>query len=337
MATITLTSITLAATSSLNQRINIKYRKTSDPDIATSYTNAGFYYTNPSGVFLSPVVLSGLDYSTSYTILAINVCANSIFVKSFTTGTSPTTFHNARQHQVFTRETCTTGHSGTSVDYVVAANVYSSTISQADADNQAFADIAANGQGYADTHGSCIVDSLIGTLLVDYFNDTAADMSFYINTVGVAETGIIVASTANGGPLQYPNDGRDPSGCVLLSSDKLTPGPPVRRFLINMAYLISTYPAIDVFTFVMRGRSDSNKSCTGSYVIRNTSEGYMAMQNYSPSEKIPAVIGASTMGITPYSSDIQGGADGTVGTTVGQPVLQLVYTVSTNTLTATTF
>ena len=39
--------------------------------------------------------------------------------------------------------------------YNVAAGLYSSTISQVEADNQAQADVNANGQNYANANGSC--------------------------------------------------------------------------------------------------------------------------------------------------------------------------------------
>lgn len=246
-------------------------------------------------------------------------------------------YSNVRAHQLFTKDDCTSGESGTTVDYIVPAGTYTSSVSQADADSQAAADIAANGQAYADANGMCVVDTLIGTLLIDYDNDTSVDLCFYIDTVGVAETGIIVASTANGGPLQYPNDGRDPSACVLLSSDKLLPGPPIRRFLVNMAYLISTYPAIDHFTFHMRGRTNAVKSSNGSYVLRTTSMGHMIMSVYAPGMLIPAVPTSSTSGIVSYTTNLTAGANGVVGTTVGALVLTLDYIVSTNTLTKTTY
>lgn len=47
-------------------------------------------------------------------------------------------------------------YTGTSVLYVVPAGTYSSLISQADADAQAQADVTANCQTYANTHGECI-------------------------------------------------------------------------------------------------------------------------------------------------------------------------------------
>ncbi|WP_109607649.1 DUF5977 domain-containing protein [Mucilaginibacter oryzae] len=63
-------------------------------------------------------------------------------------------YYNVAASQVFT-PSCSVGYvsSSPTVTYTVAAGAYKSTISQADADSKAQAEIAANGQGYAD--GTC--------------------------------------------------------------------------------------------------------------------------------------------------------------------------------------
>jgi hypothetical protein len=242
---------------------------------------------------------------------------------------------NDYQHQVFTKNDCAGGSGGTAVDYQIPISTYISAISQVDANNQALADIAVNGQNYANAHGHCVVTTNISTLLIDYYTDTTADLCFYDDTPTTAERGTIVASTLNGGPLQYPNDGRDPAACFLLSSDKLA-GPPVRRFGVNMAYFITQYPGIDHFTFVMRGRGASAIAVSGVYALRTVAEGYLTMAGATGS-RIPGVSMAGTGAITGYTSHIVSGADGTVGNSVGSPVLQFDYVVSTNTLTVTTY
>lgn len=55
----------------------------------------------------------------------------------------------------YTRNNCATGGTGSTVTYTVAAHTYSSTISQADADQQAQNDVNTNGQNYANTNGTC--------------------------------------------------------------------------------------------------------------------------------------------------------------------------------------
>lgn len=234
------------------------------------------------------------------------------------------------------------GTAGTYVQYIVPAGTYTSTVSQAAADAQAQADVDANGQAYANSHGSCIVSSKKGTFLIDFYDDSSADLCFYCDTVGVAESGIPVTARANNGGAgvaRYPNDGRDPATCYLLSSDRLLLSSSVKmRFGVNMAYFIAQYPAIDHFKFVMRGRTLSSGACNGLYALRDVSQGYLAMvaATGEPSKFIPTVIGASPSSTT-YSSNISSGADGTTGVGVGSPVLQLDYIVSTDSFTITTF
>jgi 20S proteasome alpha/beta subunit len=65
------------------------------------------------------------------------------------------TFWNVAESGTFTRNNCTTGATGSSVTYTVAANTYSSAISQADANQQAINAVNANGQAYANANGTC--------------------------------------------------------------------------------------------------------------------------------------------------------------------------------------
>lgn len=66
----------------------------------------------------------------------------------------PTIYKSAAQSASFARSNCTCG-SPTSVTYSVAAGKYTSTVSQAAADAQATADLAANGPAYANANGVC--------------------------------------------------------------------------------------------------------------------------------------------------------------------------------------
>jgi len=64
-------------------------------------------------------------------------------------------YYNSVASQSFTCSTCSPGFSGSVVSYLVPAGRHLSFISQADADAQAAADIAANGQEYANKTGFC--------------------------------------------------------------------------------------------------------------------------------------------------------------------------------------
>lgn len=64
-------------------------------------------------------------------------------------------YYNSPQSASFTRNDCGSGYVGTPVTYTVPPGTYSSAVSQAAADQLALDDIAANGQSYANSHGSC--------------------------------------------------------------------------------------------------------------------------------------------------------------------------------------
>lgn len=68
--------------------------------------------------------------------------------------TSSQVFNNVQQSQAFTRNNCSEGQ-GSDVFYMVSAGTYQSTVSQADANAQATADINANGQNFANANGTC--------------------------------------------------------------------------------------------------------------------------------------------------------------------------------------
>lgn len=247
-----------------------------------------------------------------------------------------TTYSNVRAHQVFTKNDCTSGESGTTVDYIVAAGTYTSTISQANADAQAAADIATNGQANANLHGMCFPDSTLSTLLIDYETDTTANLCVYVKTTGLDESGVFATGTILGGPLEQPNDGRDPAASWFLSSDMLSGGSPAWRFGINLAYFIVKYTGVlTVIDFEVRGRSSLGLTVAGSYAARDISEGVLELVGPSGS-RIPAVTMGSSSPIG-YSSNIVSGADGTMSLTTGSPILTLRYDFGANTLAATTY
>lgn len=64
-------------------------------------------------------------------------------------------YYNALRSQSFTKNNCSSGYTGSTVTYTVPAGKYSSTISQADADQQAINDVNVNGQNYANINGTC--------------------------------------------------------------------------------------------------------------------------------------------------------------------------------------
>lgn len=66
-------------------------------------------------------------------------------------------FSNISKSGTFAKNNCGAGFQGTSVTYTVPAGRYTSSISQADADQKAINDVNTNGQTYANTNGGCNV------------------------------------------------------------------------------------------------------------------------------------------------------------------------------------
>jgi hypothetical protein len=94
------------------------------------------------------------------------------------------TYYNAQQSQSFTRNNCTGGLSGTTVTYTVPPGKYSSTVSQAAADQQATNDMSANGQNYANANGVCCnmtltySSSITGSVMNTVYLSGATRVSF---------------------------------------------------------------------------------------------------------------------------------------------------------------
>ena len=84
------------------------------------------------------------------------------------------TYYNKEIRETFTRNTCdaSLGERGESINYVVPAKKYSSTLSQEDANQKAYIDMQNNGQQYANEHAECnsnIIISVYNPFEKDYF------------------------------------------------------------------------------------------------------------------------------------------------------------------------
>jgi YD repeat-containing protein len=75
-------------------------------------------------------------------------------------GTCTQVWYNVQKSGNFTRNNCGSGYTGSTETYIVYANTYSSTTSQAAADALAQNDVNANGQNYANTYGTCTSDNI---------------------------------------------------------------------------------------------------------------------------------------------------------------------------------
>lgn len=275
---------------------------------------------SPSDIVQVEVMSSASNLTVTSTTLTIGTTSG-----TFSVETLPPTYMSAAIDAPYQRNDCPSGESGTTVRVEIAAGAYTSNISQADADAQA----QAAAQAEANTTGTCLVNSSVSTLLIDYLTDTTADLCCFVVTTGLSETGMIVTGTAEipSGPLQLPNDGRDPATCFILSSDKLSTPSPGWRFGINLAYFIQKYTGIlTTVKFRVQGRDVSAGAITGSYAGRNITEGVLELVG-SPGSMIPAVTFGSSSPV-PYSSNIVSGANGTVGTGVGSPILDIEFTLA---------
>jgi len=104
---------------------------------------------------------------------------------------TPTTYYNAQATASATKNSCGAGYTGSTVTYTVAAGKYSSTTSQADADNLAATDLNTNTQTYANTNGTC-------TLVPVYYN-TQISSTATKNSCGAGYTGSTVTYTVAAG------------------------------------------------------------------------------------------------------------------------------------------
>lgn len=77
-------------------------------------------------------------------------------------------YKNEKIAQTFYKKTCAgVGNSAYATIYTVPAGKYESWISQADADAKAKADVIANGQAFADSRGTCVLNSGLVKISLD--------------------------------------------------------------------------------------------------------------------------------------------------------------------------
>ncbi|PWB20801.1 fibronectin type III domain-containing protein [Flavobacterium sp. HTF] len=68
-----------------------------------------------------------------------------------------TIYKSVFKSAIFTKQSCGAGYIGSPYTYTVPAGMYSSTVSQVDADNQANTEITAYGQNFVNVNGNCIL------------------------------------------------------------------------------------------------------------------------------------------------------------------------------------
>lgn len=234
--------------------------------------------------------------------------------------------------QAFQKNDCSTGESGTYVTCSVAANTYfASTLAAA---NSLASDyITANGQALANSTGTCLVNTTNAVISVDMYDDSNLDVCAYIDTVGVAESGVIAAR--NGLNFYLPTD--PAASAYILASDNIDQPTLKRRFVFNIGKLIAQYPddiAIPEFIFKVRGRTSSPAIITGMWQ-REYPDVTMVMSG-SPGSYIPTTTPTGGPPADSWSANVAGGGDGSVGIAVGSVILTFTYNRALNTISLTT-
>lgn len=244
------------------------------------------------------------------------------------TPTAPS-FGNIGVSNSFKKEGCPAGSSGTFVEYNIEPNViYAPT--QTEADELAIARLNTEGQANANESGSCLANDVNAVIVVDIDSVSSLNACGYIDTIGVAETGIAY----RGFNFYLPTD--DAKNAYVLASDVINTNNSLKwRFQFNIAKLLIQYPLIDVFKVEVRGRSSSPVTVRGRYSIKGP-EGYMAMSGIL-GRYIPTVINAGNLGIFSFTSKAPGGANGTFDRIVGAPIISITYNRITKAIQITTY
>jgi hypothetical protein len=122
------------------------------------------------------------------------------------------TFWNTYKEGSYRKNDCGSGKMGSVVIYQVAAHTFSSTISQADADAKAVADIEANGQAFANNTGTCtsiatgtltIINNVIGNWTLSVAHGYKAPYNITNASSSPATVDVMSAYVTFSGPASY--------------------------------------------------------------------------------------------------------------------------------------
>lgn len=119
-------------------------------DCGAGYLGGSVIYSVPADTYSSYISQADADAQAEGYLLANGQNY------ADTSGSCTLLYYNTQQSQVFTTQSCDEGHTGGNVTYTVPAGRYSSTISQADANQQALDEILANGQAYANDPANAV-------------------------------------------------------------------------------------------------------------------------------------------------------------------------------------
>ena len=203
-------------------------------DCPNQAVGASVTYTVPAGKYSSPFSQGEADAQAQADVNANGqTYANATAV--CTGGTA--LYYNDEVSQTFTKA-CSAGQTGSDVVYKINANTYSSSISKADANAQAAADITANGQNNANTTGTCRYTSLLEwnnsvsdnnnkVTRIRFYNTTGSTLLFELNSLALVSQynshiidrgNYLIVVDVQG--VQY-NSGAG-YGCISLTGNNLT-------------------------------------------------------------------------------------------------------------------
>ena len=137
-----------------NRMISEDFRKTT---CGSGFMGGLIAFTVPAGMFTSNISQEDADLKAEQYLLA-NGQANAN--NSSAPGSCMIIYYNAAVSRTDTSENCPPGYMPGPVTYNVPYGRYTSTISQADADEQAQDDLDANTRHYADTNPNCTYSTL---------------------------------------------------------------------------------------------------------------------------------------------------------------------------------
>ncbi|MBF4494090.1 hypothetical protein IR010_16185, partial [Flavobacterium sp. MR2016-29] len=145
---------------------------TDGPVYANSITGVCEYYSSPlSGTFTKNNCPSGTTGSSVVYSLGSGAARSTVsqaeadaaalnlfnyYGQAQANGGTCTFYSQLIVYQIYKNDYCPPGTTFPYVYYIVDQGAYKSTISQADADNKAWADVSANAQAYANANGRCL-------------------------------------------------------------------------------------------------------------------------------------------------------------------------------------
>jgi hypothetical protein len=153
-------------------------------------------------------------------------------------------FVNTQQQGTYIRNNCTSCQIGSSVTYSVQSGLYSSTISQADADSKAQADISANGQAYANANGTCTVAGVVPVTGTNGIATKSFTLQFRNNCTGTNYNFTLNASSSN-----IPLSGI-PQGNYTVSFSPVGGGTTAYTYRVNgfTQHTINGFITVDLIT-----------------------------------------------------------------------------------------